>query len=151
MGSHNLKMLDSSSIWCNIKETSSKRNCDDGVLWQVSICLDLFLKSFSSGNNTVFWTGYSNSFDSWWGSVACSPSQGSCPDYSTCSRQPAQSHAAVGQWRYYSSQVSLSLVLPFLNLPMHKVNQETSNYGAWEIAESCADSEAAFPASGLSV
>lgn len=85
----------------------------------------------------MFWTGYCGGY-SWWASVTRSRSQGSSPD-DLSSRSPSVFSAAVSRRRYSSSQVSLSLVPPFLDFPKHKVNQENCNYGALERAESCAE------------
>lgn len=62
-----------------------------------------------------------------------------------------QMYTAVAQWRFSSSRFSLSLLLPFVDFPIHKVHQGNCNYGALQSAESCADLsfQGAFPTSGF--
>lgn len=103
-----------------------------------------FCEAWAQGKSECFWQ---HTLIAVVGELA-SRSQGSCPDcFSTRSHQPARSHAAVAQWKHSSTGFPQTLALPFLILPIHKVNQETGNYGALEIAESCAElnSEAVFP------
>lgn len=77
------------------------------------------------------------------------------------SRQIQPSFPSVGLVAHWCSTVEIlqvpgfpkSLVLPFLAVPIHKVNQENCNYGALEMANFCAklNSWGAFPTSGFSV
>ena len=110
-------------------------------------------KAFSAqGMLPMFWTGYCGSY-SWWASVICSHSQGSGPDdfsprclclRSLLHRCSGETPAPRFPWESWAA-------IP--DFPIHTVNQEICNYGALEIAESCAEfsSEGAFPTSGFSV
>lgn len=103
----------------------------------------------AQGMLPMFWTGYCGGY-SWWASVTCSHSQGSSPErFGPHSPQSYISVAKILQVPDFPE----SLVLPFLVFPIHKVNWENCNYGALEIADSCAklNSRGAFPTSGFSV
>ncbi|TNN87432.1 hypothetical protein EYF80_002149 [Liparis tanakae] len=76
----------------------------------------------------------------------------SSSQHCTLSRARVQMSTAVAQWRSSSSRVfPESLLLPFVDFPVHKVHQENCNYGALQSAESCADLsfQGAFPTSGF--
>lgn len=86
----------------------------------------------------MFWTGYCGGY-SCWASVTRSHSQGSGPnDFS--SRSSLGPLSCCGSTEVLQlSGFPESLVLPFLDFPIHKANQENCNYGALERAESCAE------------
>lgn len=122
------------------QEANCRGNTEEAVLWGVSICLDPFLWGcFSSGNVT-------NVLDRilWWLQLVSLgdslPFPGQQSRGLQLSRPPSVGSAAVARRRDSSSQVfPESLVPPFLVFPIHKVNQESCNYGALEWAESCAE------------
>lgn len=80
----------------------------------------------AQGMLPMFWTGYCGGY-SWWASVTRFHSQGSSPD----------DLGSPSTW--ILAGFPESLVPPFPNFPIHKVNWKSCNYGALERAESCAE------------
>lgn len=108
----NPKCPDCCHIYHNIQETNCTGNTEEAVFVRsvhLFGCVSLEAAS-ARGMLPMFWTGYCGGY-SWWASVTCSHSQGMSPDVLCCGT------AEILQLPGFLE----SLVLPFLDFPIHKV------------------------------
>lgn len=148
------KCPDSCHIYHNIQETNYSGSTEEAVLWEVSICLDLFLWRLLQFRECYQCFGQDTVVaivgePQWLALIprAAVQTTSALVFPSVCSVAHCCGTAEILQLPGFPENPEFLVIL------IHKVNQENCNYGALEIADSCAElsTEGAFPTSGFSV